>query len=154
MNFKISKRQICDGDGESDLYMISSDAPKGKHRLFFDWDYRDTRAIKALEALQIGGILIETPRGYHFIANVKPMDLKDMIAIQTLFGADAKWVSENQHTRKGAYLRVSQKYDHEEPLRVSKDYLYTDEELKRKYEDIVDEYFYKGDPYYIDSDSI
>lgn len=156
MNFKVEKKEIynvVDGD-LSDVYLIKSTAPKRKHRLFLEWDDKGTENTKILEALGIGGILINTPRGYHFIANVKPMSLEDTLTIQRLFGADAKWIRENRNTRKCACLRVSQKYDDEPPLRVLDSYPYTDEKLKQKYEEIIQEYFYRGDPYYVNSDWI
>ncbi len=157
MNFKI--RQV-DIHG-SDLYLIESTAPKGKYRLFLEWDDENDykNAIKALEALQVEGILIKSQRGHHFIASMKPLDEERIIALQKIFKVDPMWIkhawsSNPWNGKRGSCLRVSMKYENEKPLKVIVHYPFTDERLKEKYEAIVKKYFYKGDPYWIDSDGV
>ncbi len=146
MKFKIQKKEVHG----SDVFVIESSIGKGKHMLFLEWDEEVPRTtIRAMKALGIKGILIKTPRGYHFISRDKPLNFLEMIALQSTLGADPTWTSGNRK-RKYASLRVSIKYEGENPLKVV-EYPLTDEELKQAYEQTVRYYFYKGQWYFADS---
>lgn len=137
---------------EYGFYYISSELDDGMHMLFLEWDDDNAKTLAqtVLCVLDISGILIETPRGFHFIANI-PMTLEESLKVQQLFRADPPWCINNKN-RGYSSLRVSMKYEKEQPLRVI-GYRYTNIKLKRWYEEIVQKYFDKGQPYMQDSDN-
>jgi len=142
---------------DSDIYVVISEDPKTKkHFLFLEWDdvfseKLEKETVRTMVALNMQGILIRTPRGFHFIASNIKTTLKGMVAVQKLFVADPVWILHNKK-REFATLRVSIKYKDEKHLEVVQ-YPLTDEKLKQEYEAIIKKYFYKGDPYMIHSDS-
>ncbi len=144
-NFKISKKDVHG----SDVFIIKSTTEKGKHLLFLEWDglRTPTRVMEGMTALGLRGVLIQTPRGHHFISRARLLDFKETVAIQKMLGADPMWVKGN--VRRGhSSLRVSIKYESEKPLKVVKA---TDKPLKKLYEKTIQEYFYKGQSYFADS---
>jgi len=154
---RVEKKTIED----STVFVVTSlDPDSGKHHLFLEWDtvddlFENTELtlkdrIRGLEALGVKGVLIKTRRGYHFISSNIKTSLKRMMSLQKVFGADHKWIGYNKE-RGFACLRVSNKYEKEDPLKVVI-YPLTDEELKQEYEKIIKKYFYKGDPYFGDAD--
>ena len=140
---------------ESLLYCITSkDTENDEHFLFLEWDIKDGEEVisKGLAGLELEGILIRSVRGYHFISNHKVKDLETLLAVEKLLGADYKWITENRK-RGFAALRISIKYEDEPPLQVI-DYPLTDTKLKQWYEKLIERFFYKGQPYQVDSDGL
>lgn len=147
MKFQIKRKDVHG----SRIYYVTSWAKENEsHYLFLEWDEEIPYDImKAIIALKIKGILIKTPRGHHFISSLT-MELEDMINLQRMFGADHIWIANNEN-RGHAALRVSIKYEDEDPLQVV-DYPHTDEELKKWYRKTINKFFFRGEPYMLNSD--